>query len=122
MNEPRTQFVRNRLKQTSWDNREYIEMLLVYERMTIDPPRNVGYRFVDQRHNLYPVELACIEDEVLRGKIITDKQFARRLEKHQQRKREEAEEAGRKMAEEFWSRQRELEQKREKWTKLGGKP
>jgi len=73
----RTQFVRNRLRQTRWEDREYIHRLMGLERIVNQGgPRNGAVRLLYERLvRPYPMEYGAILGELLRGEVTTDAGF-----------------------------------------------
>lgn len=73
----RTQFVRDRLRETRWEDREYIQQLMGLERIVSQGgPRNSAARLVYERLvRRYPVEHGAILSELHRGEVTTDAGF-----------------------------------------------
>ncbi len=73
----RTQFVAERLKQTRWEDREYIQHLMGIERIVLQGgPLNPASRLLFERLvRRYPVEHGAIVVELRRGEVTTDSQF-----------------------------------------------
>ena len=72
-----TQFVRNRLRETRWEDREYIQHLMGIERIISQGgPKNGASRVLYERLvRRYPVEHGAIFSELCRGYLTTDSQF-----------------------------------------------
>jgi len=73
----RTQFVRDRLRETRWEEREYIQQLMGIERIICQGgPRNSAARLLYERLvRRYPVEHGAIFSELQRGELTTDSHF-----------------------------------------------
>ena len=73
----RTQFVRDRLRETRWEDREYIQQLMGIERiLSQGGPRNSAARLVYERLvRRYPVEHGAIFSELHRGELTSDSHF-----------------------------------------------
>jgi predicted nucleotidyltransferase len=73
----RTQFVRDRLRETRWEDREYIQQLMGIERiLSQGGPRNSAARLVYERLvRRYPVEHGAIFSELHRGELTSDSDF-----------------------------------------------
>jgi len=73
----RTQFVAERLKQTRWEDREYIQHLMGIERIVLQGgPQNPASRLLCERLvRRYPVEHGSIVVELRRGEVTSDSQF-----------------------------------------------
>jgi hypothetical protein len=73
----RTQFVRDRLRATRWEDREYVQQLMGIERVIIQGgPRNgVAQLLYDRLVRRYPVEHGAILTELHRGEVTTDSSF-----------------------------------------------
>ena len=73
----RTQFVRDRLCETRWEDREYIQQLMGVERIICQGgPRNGAARLLYERLvRRYPVEHGAIFGELHRGEVTTDSHF-----------------------------------------------
>jgi len=73
----RTQFVADRLKQTRWEDREYIQHLMGIEKIVLQGgPQNPAARLLFERLvRRYPVEHGSIVVELRRGEVTTDCQF-----------------------------------------------
>jgi hypothetical protein len=73
----RTQFVRDRLRATRWEDREYVQLLMGIERVISQGgPRNDAARLMyDRLVRRYPVEHGAIFTELRRGEVTTDSNF-----------------------------------------------
>ncbi len=73
----KTQFVRDRLRETRWEEREYIQQLMGIERIICQGgPRNSAARLLYERLvRRYPIEHGAIFSELQRGEVISDSQF-----------------------------------------------
>lgn len=73
----RTQFVRDRLRETRWEDRAYIQQLMGIERIICQGgPRNSAARLLYERLvRRYPVEHGAIFGELQRGEVTTDSNF-----------------------------------------------
>ena len=73
----RTQFVRDRLRATRWEDREYVQLLMGIERVICQGgPRNDAARLMFERLvRRYPVEHGAILTELRRGEVTTDSNF-----------------------------------------------
>ncbi len=118
----RTQFVADRLKETRWEDREYIQHLMGLERIVLHGgPQNSAARLLYERLvRRYPVEHGAILVELRRGEVTTDSQFHLLSEaqevlwqKQEQLTRDQEDQVERKKGERLT---RELGQ----WLRLGG--
>jgi len=73
----RTQFVADRLRQTRWQDREYIQHLMGMEKIVLQGgPQNAAARLLYERLvRRYPVEHGAIVIELRRGEVTTEAQF-----------------------------------------------
>jgi hypothetical protein len=73
----RTQFVRDRLRETRWEDREYIQQLMGIERVISQGgPKNGAARLLYERLvRRYPVEHGAIFGELQRGELTTQSHF-----------------------------------------------
>jgi hypothetical protein len=73
----RTQFVRDRLRETRWEDREYIQQLMGIERIICQGgARNSAARLLYERLvRRYPIEHCAIFSELQRGEVTTDSHF-----------------------------------------------
>ena len=73
----RTEFVRNRLRETRWEDREYIQQLMGIERIICQGgARNGAVRVLYERLvRRYPVEHGAIYGELHRGTLTSDCDF-----------------------------------------------
>ena len=84
-----TRFVRERLKETSWEKREYISNLHSIERIIAHGgPKGwaqaIQYR---QLSDTYPVETECIEREINESILVTTEEFLIKLKRYKENKR-----------------------------------
>jgi len=72
-----TQFVRDRLRETRWEDREYVQQLMAIERVISQGgPKNGAARLLYERLvRRYPVEHSAIFGELQRGELTTDSHF-----------------------------------------------
>ncbi len=122
----RTEFVRDRLKETSWDDRGYIEILMHLED-AVDVIRQgkswgwSGAMLWNRMKKDFPVEYECIKLEMIDGKLTSPEESMRLKTSHVRetaRREAEAVERSRREAEARQERQAEL---REQWRELGGR-
>ena len=120
-NEIRTQFVADRLKEATYEERDWIAELVVWERMDVhrhaDGDRALGFAgnmYYRSFRRAYPVECRCIQQELHEG-IYTSTEAYRRCaaerEAEEERQRREAER----------DRQVREEAMRRIWLKFGGR-
>lgn len=127
----RTQFVRDRVKETSFDDREYIHDLYLIEKL--QSGRSLGLAFhmsggVQKLYGRYPAEAECIRLEMKEGRYIDAAGFtAGRLQWRQVwEDRNEAERVAREQdeARKTALKQAELaaavQQERDVWLEMGG--
>lgn len=79
--EIKTQFVKDRLRETRWYRRRYIDDLMRLERLIAKSPRTgwagaIVYQGLGER---YPVEKACIWAEIKEGNYVPPEGFQQRL-------------------------------------------
>mgnify|MGYP001083165850 CR=1 FL=1 len=117
-----TQFVVNRLRETRWEDREYIQRLMGIERIICQGgPKNGAARVLyDRLVRRYPVEHGAIYSELSRGEVTSDSQFRLLCEAQQvlwcrqeQMDREVADQAERK-------KQDRLDREKRDWIRQGG--
>lgn len=107
---PRTQFVRDRLTETSWEDRQYIDDLLCLERCMV---YGGGIRSAYIGVSL-PVETAAIREEIKEGVYLPPKEFHARKAAHR-----ELEDFRRQQGE---ARKRDLEEAQRRWWRsVGGR-
>jgi hypothetical protein len=128
----RTQFVRDRLRETSWENREYIADLKALEEWygSWDRPRGIAAgMWHSSMTDRYRFEAECIKKEIREGIYTSPEEFRRLIDewKEEQKRKEaeqrlkEAEEARQRLERERQEREW-LEEERRKWLEAGGKP
>lgn len=73
----RTQFVRDRLRETRWEDREYVQQLMGIERIICQGgPGNSAARLLYERLvRRFPIEHCAIFSELQRGELTTDSHF-----------------------------------------------
>lgn len=73
----KTQFVHERLQQTRWEDRQYIQELMTLERIVLQGgPRTGASRLLHERLvRRYPVEYGAIISELRRGELTTRSEF-----------------------------------------------
>jgi hypothetical protein len=78
----KTQFVQQRLRETRWEDRQYVQELMAIERLVLQGgPRTAGARLIHERLvRRYPVEYGIIANELRRGELTSDGQFKLLLE------------------------------------------
>lgn len=107
---PRTQFVRDRLAETSWEDRQYIDDLMCLERCMV---YGGGIRSSYIGRSL-PVETAAIREEIKEGVYLATEEFHARKAAHhalENFRRQQAE-----------ARQRDLEEAQRRWWRsVGGR-
>ncbi len=117
-----TQFVRNRLRETRWEEREYVQRLMGMERIiSRGGPRNAAAGVLyDRLVRRYPVEHGAIFSELCRGEVMTDSQFRLLCEAQQVLWRWQ-EQIGRDVEEHTArQRQRRLDSERGNWLRQSG--
>ncbi|MEA4882749.1 MAG: hypothetical protein VB144_03630 [Clostridia bacterium] len=122
----RTQFVRDRLKETKWENRGYIGILMHLEDAAeiTKQGRSWGWSgamLYGRMKNDYPVEYDCIRREVEQGILTSPDEFMNLKTAHERRVAQleaEAAERGKREADERRRRAAEL---KEQWRELGGR-
>jgi len=94
----KTQFVSDRLRETRWEDREYVQQLMAIERIVFQGgPRNGASKVLFERLiKRYPVEHGAIASELRRGELTSSEEF--RLLKEAQMV--------------LWMRQEQVEQQR----------
>ena len=112
-----TRFLRDRLSETTFNQRQWIITLAQYDKLTVEGgplgfASNMLYR---QLEDAYPVETHCILREIRDGIYTPPDVYHRLLREH-----EEVQE--RKNVEVEAQRARELEALRQAWLKEGGRP
>lgn len=114
----KTRFVRDRLRETRWEDREYIGKLMSIERVILNPKVRQGWLQAMAYAGLraeFPVEYEAIEAELQRGVYTTPDEFRKRLAaRHARMMQDERNERDRQESEEA--------REREEWLKAGGRP
>lgn len=113
----KTQFVKDRMAETSWDDRQYIYDLELLERFVVrGGPKSYNEAMVFRNtRNPHSLEFECIKKEI-EDEIYTSPGEFRQLVA----KRECEEAAKAKLAEQ--KRKAEEDEKRRQWLELGGQP
>jgi len=118
----RTQFVGDRLKETRWEDREYVQQLMALERIVYQGgPKNGASRVLfDRLVRRYPIEHGAISTELRCGELTSPAEF--RLLKEAQsvvwRKQEQMEQQRVEQAE---RRKRDrLSKELSQWLRFGG--
>lgn len=120
----KTEFVRRELRRTRWEDRDYIDTLMLIEELYAKggPKHMAEGMALHAIKEKYPVAVHAIRTELIDGKVLSDEELlewmAERL-REEERKRKESEE------EERRRRQEEQEQERldrEEWLEMGGLP
>ncbi|MBE3584263.1 MAG: hypothetical protein IMX01_09145 [Limnochordaceae bacterium] len=120
--EIKTEFVKRELQRTSWENRSYIDMLMLIEDIYAQGgPKHLSEgMWLFHITEKYPVAVHAIKSELVEGKILSDQELlAWRAEKkrEEERRRKEWEE------EQKRRKQEEIELERlahEEWIGMGG--
>jgi len=118
----KTEFVQQRLRETRWEDRQYVQELMAIERLILQGgPKTAAARLLHERlSKRYPVEYGAIALEIKRGELTSDAQFKllseaqnvvwnwqdemdRRQEEQKQRRKEE-----------------KLSRERTQWNRMGG--
>lgn len=119
---PRTQFVLDRLRETSWENRGRIVALITLERFAErggakSYAEGIAFQGLVKK---FPVQWRCILKEVQDGQLTTGAEFQRLLDEHvaeEEAKRKEWERAARRRQ----TKELQLEeQRRRRWLEMGG--
>ena len=115
--EIKTQFIKDRMARTSWENRKYIRDLRSIERTILSggPKSSVAANMHWVQKTKYPVEAECIEKEIRDGIYVSPKEFQELEDKWKREKRVKAEQAER-------ERKAEEDVEWRLWLKLGGRP
>jgi len=73
----KTQFVGDRLKETRWEDREYVQQLMALERIVYQGgPKNGASRVLFERLvRRYPIEYGAIATELRRGETTSPEEF-----------------------------------------------
>ena len=116
LNDICTHFVRDRLAETNFEDRDYIAALATFEWNAVNGPRSWGGSLLyAYTKNSYPVEAACIEREMREGIYTPPEEFARLLREAGEATAA-ADEAG------TARRQADDERVRQAWFAAGGRP
>lgn len=126
LNKIKTQFVRDRLQETKWEDRGYIETLMSLENsielhMRGRSPGWAGGMMHAIMRKDYPVEYTCIRREMEEGIRTSLDEFVKMKADHDQevaQRKIEALERDMQAQDEQRSREKEL---RKQWCELGGK-
>lgn len=120
LKEIRTRFVRDRLREMSFKDRNRFAELVHFEDLAV--ARIAGERlgwaggsFYGQFRQAQPVEAECIERELREGIYTPPEEYRRLLREHRRAVRREAAEAAA-------ARRRSLEDERKAWIEAGGRP
>ncbi|HHT72941.1 MAG TPA: hypothetical protein GX008_04420 [Firmicutes bacterium] len=111
-----TEFVRDRLKETEWENRRYIADLCLLESIMKrrGPSSAVEAMFFKGLQSVYPVEYECIKKELTSGERTSQEEFVRLRQEWTQKKMDEERERS-----ERWAEQDKKNW--EKWVRAGGR-
>ena len=113
----RTQFIKDRMKETSWEARGYVSDLASIEQTILSggPKSSIAAQMHHSRRSKYPIEAECIAKEIEDGTYVSPEEFHQRearrrhenaiIEQYEERKKKAREEADRRL-----------------WLALGGKP
>jgi|CZCA01.1.fsa_nt_gi hypothetical protein len=113
----KTQFIKDRMKETAWEDRGYINDLASIEQTILSggPKSSIAAQMHRSRKCKYPIEAECIVREIEDGIYVPPEEFHQReakrrheeaiIEQHEKRKRKAREEADRRL-----------------WLVLGGRP
>jgi len=122
----KTQFVRDRLKETKWENRSYIDILMHLEdgielSMRGKSPGWAGGMMYAKMRKDCPVEYECIRREMREGISTSFDEYVNMLVNHDREvARREIEAVERDLREQDESRRKEAELEQQ-WRELGGK-
>ena len=115
--EIKTQFIKDRMKETSWEDRGYISDLVSIERTMLSggPKSSIAAQMHHLQKSKYPIEAECIAKEIEDGIYISPEEFRgiKGKWKHEQAIIAQHAECERKAKEEA---------DRRLWLKLGGRP
>ena len=118
----KTQFIGDRLKETKWEDREYVQQLMALERIIYQGgPKNGASKVLFERLiRRYPIEYGAIATELRRGELTSPEEF--RLLKEAQgvvwRRQEQMEQQ---RAEQIERRKRDrLDKELSQWLRFGG--
>jgi|ETNmetMinimDraft_26_1059896.scaffolds.fasta_scaffold194148_1 hypothetical protein len=119
-------FIRDRLRETSWENRRYIdELLRLREQLGRRASGRMGMYDAmgcDLRAKRYPAETKALLLELRDEKEITPELWAE-IQEEVRREQEEGERAKQERAEtEAVAAQREEQRIRQQWNQMGGRP
>ncbi len=112
-----TQFIKDRMKETSWEDRGYISDLASIERTMLSggPKSSIAAQMYGLQKSKYPIEAECIAKEINDGIYVSPEEF------HQRETRRRREEAIRAQQAERERKAKE-EADRRLWLALGGRP
>ncbi len=116
-----TEFVRDRIKETSWKDREYISSLQRIERtLWWGGPKQFGEAMsYGNAKSAHPVEWECIKKEIQDGIRTTSEEFRRKADEYEKKKRVEERKCKlERIKKEISKEDKELA----KWLELGGRP
>lgn len=122
----KTQFVRDRLKETKWENRGYIDILMHLEDAVeiTKQGRSWGWSgamlWGRMRHD-YPVEYDCIRHEMEQGILTPPEEFMDLKAAHERNVAQLEAEAKERSEREVDERRRRAAELREQWRDLGGR-
>ncbi len=133
LDEIKTRFVRDRVREVSWKERQYIYDLRLIERIFSGPA--LGFAFgmsgaPKRLHAAYPAESECIRLEIREGRYVDPDSFHENraaftadwaAERQAQAERAASDEAARQRRRDE-DRLAELRQERDTWLVLGGRP
>ena len=73
----KTQFVGDRLKETKWEDREYVQQLMALERIVCQggPKNGASQVLFDRLTRRYPIEHGAIAMELRRGGLTSPEEF-----------------------------------------------
>jgi hypothetical protein len=113
----RTQFIKDRMKETSWEDCGYINDLASIERTILSggPKSSIAAQMHHSRKSKYPIEAECIAKEIKDGICVSPKEFQELEDEWKREERIKAERA---------ERERMVEEDVDwrLWLKLGGRP
>ena len=109
----KSEFIRNKIKETSWEAREYIDDLIKIEDFILrgGPHNWSGAMYYHQLKTNYRREWEIIYEE------LNPKKYAELIKHEEEEKERERGEDEKRMQEE----EKELERKRKEWMEMGGK-
>jgi len=112
----KTQFVRDRMKETAWADHVYIDHLIAAEKLIAQggAKRWTEGMALGYYSQTYPIEVRAIRQELEKGKVTTPEEF-RKWVKAVKKKERRAREASQR------ARQQQAERDRDRWLELGGR-